>query len=117
MLRLAKNRKGQGLVEYALLVAGVALVAIVGISVFGHKVADLISAAAVILPGAHGDDNAPIAIGSLIETTEGGADSPITLDVDGIVDNSGEGRLGLNLWGDDHAGHELLPSPGGGHSH
>ena len=109
MFRVICNRKGQGLVEYALLVAGVALVAIVGISVFGHKVADLISAAAVILPGAHADDNAPIAVGELVEfTDEGGV---INLDVDGILDGSGSERMGQNLWGRDDLGDALLPEP------
>ena len=53
-----RNRKGQGLVEYALIIAGVALIAAVGISIFGHKVSDMIGAVAMILPGAHPDDNA-----------------------------------------------------------
>ena len=53
MLKLIRNRKGQGLVEYALIIAGVTLIAAVGISVFGHKVGDMIDAVAVVLPGAH----------------------------------------------------------------
>ncbi len=110
MFRLIRNRKGQGLVEYALLVAGVALVAIVGISVFGHKVADLISAAAVVLPGAHADDNAPIAVGELVEVTDEGG--TINLDVDAIMDGSGTERMGQNLWGRDDLGDALLPEPG-----
>ena len=55
--RLIRNRKGQGLVEYALIIAGVTLICAVGIAIFGHKVSDMISATAVILPGAHTDDN------------------------------------------------------------
>ena len=62
MRNLIRNRKGQGLVEYALIIAGVALIAIVGITMFGHKVADLIGTVAAILPGAHTDDNAPIIV-------------------------------------------------------
>ena len=50
--RLIRNRKGQGLVEYALIIAGVTLICAVGIAIFGHKVSDMISATAVILPGA-----------------------------------------------------------------
>ena len=42
MRNLIRNRKGQGLVEYALIIAGVALIGIVGITMFGHKVGDLI---------------------------------------------------------------------------
>ena len=51
--RKGQKRKGQSLVEYALIIAGVALIAAVGISVFGHKVSDMIDAVAVVLPGAH----------------------------------------------------------------
>ena len=51
--RKGQKRKGQSLVEYALIIAGVALIGTVGITVFGHKVADLIGTVAAILPGAH----------------------------------------------------------------
>ena len=47
MRKLIRNRKGQGLVEYALIIAGVTLIAAVGISVFGHKVSDMIDAVAI----------------------------------------------------------------------
>jgi Flp pilus assembly pilin Flp len=99
--KLLRNRKGQGLVEYALIIAGVALIAAVGISVFGHKVSDLISTVAVVLPGAHADDNAGIVSGRLIETAQSGtnAGDPIVLDVDGIQDHYGQQRLTQNLWG------------------
>jgi Flp pilus assembly pilin Flp len=97
--KLVRNRRGQGLVEYGLLIAGVALIAAAAVSVFGHKTADLISAVATILPGAHSDDNAPIASGKLIETTAGAADAPISLDVTTITGNSGTGRLGANVTG------------------
>src|SRR3954447_25530419 len=66
--RLRRDKKGQGLVEYGLIIAGVALICAAAISVFGHKVSDLISAVAVVLPGAHTGDNAPITSGHLIET-------------------------------------------------
>ena len=69
MRKLIRNRKGQGLVEYALIIAGVALISIVGISMFGHKVSDLIGTVAAILPGGHTDDQGPIIAGHLIPTT------------------------------------------------
>ena len=50
--KLFRNRKGQALVEYALLIAGVTLVAATGATIFGHKVAGLINTVAVVLPGA-----------------------------------------------------------------
>lgn len=100
MLRkLLSNKKGQGLVEYGLIIAGVALICAAAVSVFGHKTSDLISAVATILPGAHADDNAPIVSGKLIETTEGSATDPIALDVTTIQGNSGTGRLDTNVRG------------------
>ena len=68
MKKLIRNRKGQGFVEYALIIAGVALLCAVGITIFGHKVAGMIDMVAVVLPGAHDDCNGPIANGQLIET-------------------------------------------------
>ena len=93
-----RNRKGQGLVEYALIIAGVTLICAVGIAVFGHKGSDLISATAVILPGAHPDDNGAIVSGKLIETTSG-VNGPITLDSTAIAADSGQSRLFLNTSG------------------
>ena len=101
MLRkMFRSRKGQGLVEYALIVGGVALIAAASIAVFGHKVSDLIAATATVLPGAHADDNGPIQSGKLIETT--GADSgSISLDVVTIEANTDTGRLDANVRGAD----------------
>lgn len=99
MIRLLKNKKGAALVEYSLVVAGVALVAAAGVSIFGHKTNDLISATATILPGAHDDDNAPILSGKIIETTQD-ANGVIQVDAQGIFDNSNTSRLGNNLLGD-----------------
>jgi pilus assembly protein Flp/PilA len=101
MLRkMFRSKKGQGLVEYGLIIAGVALICAAAISVFGHKTSDLISAVAAVLPGAHSGDNAPIVSGQLIETTHAGAEGDaITLDLDEIVDHTGRGRLGMNVLG------------------
>ena len=67
--KLIRSRRGQGLVEYAMIIAGVALVAAVGITMFGHKTTDMIDAVAVVMPGAHTDDNGPITAGQLLELT------------------------------------------------
>ena len=99
MRRMLRNRKGQGLVEYALIIAGVALICAAAVSVFGHKTSDLVAAVAAVLPGAHPDDNAAITAGKLIETTAGGAGAPIQLDVDTIVGNAGTARLDNNVLG------------------
>ena len=99
MLRkMFRSKKGQGLVEYGLIIAGVALICAAAISVFGHKTSDLISAVTTILPGAHADDNGPIVSGKLIETT--GADTgAIALDAATIVTNTDTGRLDNNVFG------------------
>lgn len=105
MKKLLRNRKGAALVEYGLLIAGVALISAAAVSVFGHKTNDLIAATAIVLPGAHADDNGPIVSGKLIETagfdgaTDPSATNPIALDLGGIQAASGTGRLGNNLFG------------------
>lgn len=97
MLRkLFRNKKGQGLVEYGLIIAGVALICAASISVFGHKTSDLISAVAAVIPGAHPDDNGPLTSGKLIETT-GAATGAIELDAAAIVTATNTARLGTNV--------------------
>ncbi len=43
MRKFLNNKKGQGLVEYGLIIAGVALICAAAVSVFGHKTSDLIA--------------------------------------------------------------------------
>jgi len=97
--RLRRDKKGQGLVEYALLIGGVALIAAASVSLFGHKTTDIISAVAVILPGAHTDDNNLIQSGHLIETGPSGTSGAIALDVPSITAGANTDRLGLNVLG------------------
>ncbi len=99
--QILKCRKGASMVEYALLVAGVALIGSASVSVFGHKTNDMIATTAAVMPGAHADDNAPIVSGKLIETsnTQGPNGTEIGLDVATIVANAGTERLGTNLVG------------------
>jgi len=99
ILRNRKDRKGQGLVEYALIIAGVALIGVVGISMFGHKTADLIGTVAAILPGAHTDDNAPITAGHLIETDNNGQNGAIEISVTGVQAANNTDRVNANLLG------------------
>jgi len=98
MRKFFSNKKGQGLVEYGLIIAGVALICAAAVSVFGHKTSDLISAVATILPGAHTDDNGPIISGKLIETVPNAAGA-ISLDSATIVLATGTPRLGVNVGG------------------
>jgi len=99
--RLLKSKKGAAMVEYALLVAGVALIGAASTAIFGHKTNDMIAMVAAVLPGAHTDDNAPIISGKIIETTPnavgaGGANG-IGLDVDAIIAGNGTSRLGVSV--------------------
>jgi Flp pilus assembly pilin Flp len=97
--RMLKCKKGAALVEYSLLVAGVALIGAASVAVFGHKTNDMIAMVAAVLPGAHADDNGPINSGKIIEVIpEGGTPgNPIGLDIDGIIANNGTIRLGSNV--------------------
>jgi pilus assembly protein Flp/PilA len=102
MLRkLLRNKKGQGLVEYSLLVVGIAIVGIAAVSLLGHKTSDLMGLAAVILPGAHLDDSAPIASGHLIETDDKGGTGGNAVEVSTtqIATENGTSRLASNLYG------------------
>ena len=93
---LLRCKKGAALLEYSLLAAGVSLVAAAGVAIFGHKTTDMISSVAAIMPGAHADDNGPIASGKIIETTEASS-GQIAVDITSIVGNTDTPRLGNNL--------------------
>ncbi len=95
--KLVRNRKGQGLVEYGLLIAGVALVGIVGVSILGHKSADLIGTTASIMPGAHTDDNGPVYSGHLVQTTDNNAAGAIVLDTNAITTSVNTSTLDANM--------------------
>jgi Flp pilus assembly pilin Flp len=103
LLRKNTRRKAQGLVEYALLTAGVALICAAAVSIIGHKTNDMLAAVAAILPGAHTDDNAPIISGHLIETAQG-TGGAIALNVAAIAGNTNKDRLALNVLGADDGG-------------
>jgi len=106
--RALRGNRGAAMVEYALIVAGVALMAAVAVSIFGRKVTDMLATTAAVLPGAHAEDNAPIVSGKLIETSPnaqgtdpgGNAQNGIGLDVNKITQDSGKARLSNNVGGD-----------------
>lgn len=97
-MQLLREKKGAALVEYGLLIAGVALISAAGVSVFGHKTSDLVASVAAVLPGAHADDNAPIVSGKLIETAPN-VDGNIALDTNNIILNADTERLSQNVTG------------------
>ena len=67
-----RKKRGAALVEYGLLVAGVALVTAVAISVFGHKVNDMMGTAAAILPSSNDQDTGVITGGRVVQTLNTG---------------------------------------------
>lgn len=89
--RRSGRRKGQALVEYAMLLAGVSLVCVVAVAVLGHKTADIIAVMAAVLPGAHADDNKPIDTATIIPLNKTGAF--ITLDATTLVNTAGTDRM------------------------
>ena len=93
MRQLLRNKKGQGLVEYGILVGGIALVALAATAILGHKTNDLLATTAAALPGAHADDAAPIVSGKLVATTAN-ADGGLILDTSN-TQSSIENNLGI----------------------
>lgn len=89
-----RSKRGAALVEYGLIVAGVALVTVAAVSIFGTKIGGMFGTAAAVLPGAHAADNGPIAVGKLAPTTDG-TQGPIGLD--GTVIQDGENSLGSSI--------------------
>ena len=91
-----RSKRGAAMVEYALLVAGIAVVAVSDVSILGHKTSDLIGTAAAVIPGVNPDDNDEITSGRLIETAPND-DGALALDVNDIISKSGSERLGNNM--------------------
>src|SRR5438045_2125194 len=89
--RPTNKRKGQALVEYALLLAGIALVCVVAVAVLGAKTADVVSVMAAVLPGAHADDNKPMSNPTVIPLNKDGG--TITLATGSLVDPAGLDRM------------------------
>src|SRR5438876_222738 len=85
------QRKGQALVEYALLLAGIALVCVVAVAVLGHKTADVLGVMAAVLPGAHAADNKPMSTPTVLPFNKGGG--TITLATSSLVDPAGLDRM------------------------
>ena len=96
-INFLRSKKGAAMVEYALLVAGIAIVAVAAVSVLGHKTSDLIATSATIIPGVSEADNNPIASGRIVETDNVGPNGSIVTDITDIVANSNTQRLGENL--------------------
>lgn len=66
------QKRGAALVEYGLIVAGVALVAAAAVSIFGSKTGGMIAASARVMPGANAEDNKLINVGHAISVADDG---------------------------------------------
>ena len=76
-MKLFKNnrkKRGAALVEYGLLVAGVALTTAAAVSILGHKTNDLVGVIAGALPSSNTEDTGQILGGRVIATTDGSVD-------------------------------------------
>lgn len=93
--KLARDRKGQGLVEYGILVAGVALIGLVSTSVLGHKTSAMLGTIAAILPGTEPADSGAVISGTLIETSQD-TNGAIALDATNAADSTKTDRLDAN---------------------
>lgn len=89
--RLLRDKRGQGMVEYGILVGGIALIALAAVAILGHKTNDLLATVAAALPGAHADDIGTIVSGKLVNTTS--IDGAIRLDA--TEPGSIEGNVGI----------------------
>ena len=88
--RLLKEKKGQGLAEYAVILMAVLVVSLGAITVLGHNVGDLLATVAAILPGSEPDYDQPVFVGEFIELNVppvAGAAAGIQLDIAEIADN------------------------------
>lgn len=90
------NKKGQGLVEYGILVGGIALVALAATAILGHKTTDLIGTVAAALPGAHDEDAGAIVSGTLVNVTSSGGSG---FRLDGANPGSFSSNLGIDVDG------------------
>lgn len=74
------KKRGAALVEYGLLVAGVALTTAAAVSLLGHKTNDMVGTVAGVMPSSNIEDTGSIQGGRIIATTEGGQGATISID-------------------------------------
>lgn len=63
-----RDERGAALAEYGLLLAGIAMVSMLAVSVLGTKVGGLIGGVATMIPGNTQDMDAPVLVGKMLET-------------------------------------------------
>ena len=99
----SNRKRGAALVEYGLLVAGVALTTAAAVSLLGHKTNDLVGTIAGALPSSNIEDTGEILGGRVIATTDGGA-GPIGIDFtqqqsfEDLYGPGADGMISDTLW-------------------
>jgi pilus assembly protein Flp/PilA len=90
-----RSRRGAALVEYGLLVAGVAVVALAAVAILGGRVSGLFATSAAVLPGVQADQT-PIQAGQFVQTNAQGG---VVVDANGqsIAENLGIAQEDLDL--------------------
>ncbi len=88
---IRRGKRGSALVEYGLIVAGVALVGAVAVSVFGNKVGGIMGTAGGLLPGQTAADSGPIAVGKVIKTKNDGG----VINIDASAGNNIQDNFGI----------------------
>ncbi len=79
--RVMSDRRGQGMVEYGIVLAAVAAVVFLAATVVGHRTGDMFAAAAALLPGSDADELGLIRVQPLAPTERDSA-GQIVLRVD-----------------------------------
>ena len=86
-IKSRRRRRGSVLVEYGLLIAGVALACVVAIGLLGRKTSDMLGVVAATIPGAHAEDDKPIRASDIIPLDTHGQE--IQLDASKLVQKDG----------------------------
>jgi len=95
--QLLRNKKGQGLAEYGLIVAGVITLSLAAVSLYGHKTSDMWAVGTALLPGAHDDDAGAIESGKIVATTGSGtAADPLRVDTAPVTTGTGNLLFGTS---------------------
>ena len=99
---LRKNsltRRGQAMVEYAILIGAIVLVGLGAYSLLGHKATDLVGITAALLPGHDADTTGAVFTPELVQTTNIGSSGGNNIIGLSGVPGSATASLGMNVDG------------------
>ena len=87
-----QKKRGAALVEYGLLIAGVALICAAAVAMFGHKTNDLLGTVAAVLPSSDAADTGAVNSGKVIRTVNDG--NGIGIDMNDIENSTTDDAFG-----------------------